>query len=454
MLDSVADRWTGSSRVRGRTLAVFGLGYVGAVSAGCLAKLGHRVIGVDPQLAKVNMINSGTPPIIETGLDKIIREMASERRLCATGDTAAAVNESDISLVCVGTPSRANGSLDLDSVSRVCEEIGTALRSRRGFHVVVIRSTILPGTMLNLVVPTLERASGRSAAVDFGIAVNPEFLREGSAVSDFHNPPKTIIGACDERSMEVVSELYRGIRAPLIRTSIEIAELVKYVDNSWHALKVAFSNEVGNICKQLRIDSHRVMEIFCQDTKLNISPCYLKPGFAFGGSCLPKDLRALTYEARRNDLSLPLLESVLVSNHIQIERALQIIAAKRRKRVGVLGFSFKAGTDDLRESPMVELIERLIGKGYDMRLYDRNVHLSQLIGANRQYILNTIPHLAKLMADNVEDILDHAELILIGTSDPGYRDVLSRLSSRQAIIDMVRIPEFEGLSEQYDGINW
>jgi GDP-mannose 6-dehydrogenase len=454
MLDSVADRWTGPARVRRRTLAVFGLGYVGAVSAGCLAKQGHTVIGVDPQLAKVNMINSGTPPIIETELDKIIQQMASERQLRATSDSAAAVNESDVSLVCVGTPSRANGSLDLDSVSRVCEEIGTALRRHRGFHVVVIRSTILPGTMLKLVVPTLERASGRSAAVDFGVAVNPEFLREGSAVSDFHNPPKTVIGASDERSMEIVSELYRGIPAPMIRTSIEIAELVKYVDNSWHAMKVAFSNEVGNICKLLRIDSHRVMEIFCEDTKLNISSCYLRPGFAFGGSCLPKDLRALTYEARRNDLSLPLLESVLVSNRIQVERALQIIAAKRRKRVGVLGFSFKAGTDDLRESPMVELIERMIGKGYDMRLYDRNVHLSQLVGANRQYILNTIPHLAKLMADSIEDVLDHAELILIGTSDPGYRDALSRLSSRQVIVDMVRIPEFEGLSEQYDGINW
>lgn len=454
MLDIAPPVVPGVAPVQYRRLAVFGLGYVGAVSAGCFARRGHQVIGVDPQSNKVEMINNGVPPIIETGLDQIIREMALAQRLRATADTAAAVAESEISLVCVGTPGRPNGSLDLDSVSRVCEQIGVALRRRRDFHVVVIRSTILPGTMRKLVIPTLERTSGKSAGTDFGVAVNPEFLREGSAINDFDSPPKTVIGASDERSMATVSALYDGIRAPLIRTSIEIAELVKYVDNSWHALKVAFGNEVGNICKQLRIDSHRLMDIFCKDTKLNISACYLRPGFAFGGSCLPKDLRALTYEARRNDLSLPVLESILTSNHAQIERALRLIAEKRRRRIGVLGFSFKAGTDDLRESPMVDLIERLIGKGYEVRLYDRNVHLSQLVGANRQYILGTIPHLAKLMADTIDEVLAHAELILIGTSDPGYRDALSRLSARQAIIDMVRLPGFEGTSEQYDGINW
>ncbi|MGH7002005.1 MAG: nucleotide sugar dehydrogenase, partial [Stellaceae bacterium] len=429
-------------------------GYVGAVSSACLAKQGHIVIGVDPQSSKVDLINNGMPPIIEAGLDELIHEMAAARRLRATGNTGAAVAESDISLVCVGTPSRHNGSLDLASVGRVCEDIGAALRGRRDFHVVVIRSTVLPGTMRKLVVPTLERASGKTAGADFGVAVNPEFLREGSAISDFLNPPKTVIGALDERSQEIVSAIYSHLPAPLIRTSIEVAELIKYVDNSWHALKVAFGNEIGNICKQLQIDSHRVMDIFCEDTKLNISPCYLRPGFAFGGSCLPKDLRALTYEARRNDLSLPVLESILPSNYAQIERAVRLVAAKKRRRIGVLGFSFKAGTDDLRESPMVELIERLVGKGYDIRLYDRNVHLAQLVGANRQYILNTIPHLAKLMASSVEEVLDHAELVLIGTSDPGYRDALSRLSPQQAIIDMVRLPDCDGFSEQYDGINW
>ncbi len=441
-------------QTRPRTLAVFGLGYVGAVSSACLAKQGHTVIGVDPQSSKVSLINAGMPPIIETGLDDFTREMAGKRRLRATTDTVEAIAASELSFVCVGTPSRSNGSLDLSSMTRVCEEIGLALRSSRGFHVVVIRSTILPGTMRGLVIPTLERASGRTAGVDFGVAINPEFLREGSAISDFYNPPKTVIGALDERSQEIISAIYDHVSAPLIQTSIEIAELVKYIDNSWHALKVAFGNEVGNICKQLRIDSHSLMEIFCRDTKLNISPCYLRPGFAFGGSCLPKDLRALTYEARRNDLWLPVLESILTSNHAQIERAVQLVATKKRRRVGVLGFSFKAGTDDLRESPMVELIERLIGKGYDVRLYDRNVHLAQLVGANRQYILNTIPHLAKIMASSVEEVLDHAELVLIGTNDAGYREALSRLSADQAIIDMVRLPDCRGFSEQYDGINW
>jgi GDP-mannose 6-dehydrogenase len=454
MLDTLPGATLDASQSERRNIAVFGLGYVGAVSAGCLAKRGHRVIGVDPQRPKVDLINRGMAPIIEAGLSEIIHDAAVARTLRATSDTVAAVAQSDISLVCVGTPSRANGSLDLSSVGRVCEEIGAALRKLDDYHVVVIRSTVLPGTMRTLVRPTLERASGKRAGIDFGIAINPEFLREGTAIDDFDAPPKTVIGAFDERSSGIVAELYGGIDAPLIRTSIEVAELSKYVDNSWHALKVAFGNEIGNICKELHIDSHRVMEIFCEDTKLNISPCYLRPGFAFGGSCLPKDLRALTYEARRNDLRVPVLESILPSNQGQIERAVRLVAAKKQQRIGVLGFSFKAGTDDLRESPMVELIERLIGKGYDLRLFDRNVHLSQLVGANREYVLNTIPHLAKLMASSIEEILDHAELILIGNSDRLYCESLSRLSPRQAVIDMVRLPECEKLAERYDGINW
>jgi GDP-mannose 6-dehydrogenase len=439
---------------RGRSISVFGLGYVGAVSAACFARQGHHVIGIDPQQSKVNLINEGVPPIVEDGLPEIARDMAAAGRLRATSDAAEAIAESDISFVCVGTPSRANGSLDLSSLTRVCEQIGAALRRKNGFHVVVIRSTILPGTMRELVRPALERASGKKAEVDFGLANNPEFLREGSAVKDFDNPPKTVIGAFDERSAEIVARFYQHLAAPLIRTTVEVAEMIKYVDNSWHALKVAYGNEIGNICKALRIDSHLVMEIFCRDTKLNISPYYLKPGFAFGGSCLPKDLRALTYEARRNDLSLPVLESVLPSNRIQIERAVRLITAKRLRRIGVLGFSFKAGTDDLRESPMVELIEALIGKGYDLKIYDRSVNLARLVGANRDFLLRAIPHIVRLMADSIDDVLAHAELIVIGTGELGYRDIQHLLSPHQTIIDMVRLPDCEIFAEQYDGINW
>lgn len=454
MLDQPSQTRLTSATTGRQTIAVFGLGCVGAVSAACLAKTGYAIIGVDPQRSKVDLINSGVPPIVEEDMAELIREAAEMKRLRATPDAVAAVAESALSLVCVGTPGRPNGSLDLSGIARVCEEIGAALRRIDQFHVVVIRSTVLPGTISALVRPTLERASGKKAGVDFGLAVNPEFLREGSAVKDFHHPPKIVIGAFDDRSRDMVAELYRGIDAPLIQTSVEIAEMIKYVDNSWHALKVAFGNEVGNICKAFGIDSHRVMDVFCTDTKLNISPSYLRPGFAFGGSCLPKDLRALTYHARRVDLSLPVLESILVSNRIQIERALRLIAEKRCRRIGVLGFAFKAGTDDLRESPIVELIEILIGKGYDVRLFDRNVNLSQLVGSNREHILDAIPQIARLMVRGIDEVVAHAELVLLGTGDPCYRDLKGRLASHQTVIDLAGLARCEGPGERYDGINW
>lgn len=436
------------------TIAVFGLGYVGAVSAACFAKLGHSVIGVDMQQSKVGLINEGMPPIIEEGLAELISDMARAGRLRATSEPADAIDKSSASFVCVGTPSRENGSLDLTSLSRVCEQIGANLRSSDKFHTVIVRSTILPGTMRDLVLPTLERASGKRVVADFGLAHNPEFLREGSAVQDFDKPPKTVIGAFDETSTEIVARFYRHLDAPLICTHVETAEMIKYVDNSWHALKVAFANEIGNICKALRIDSYAVMDIFCRDTKLNLSPCYLKPGFAFGGSCLPKDLRALTYKAHRADLSLPVLESVLPSNRMQIERAVRLITTQRRRRIGVLGFSFKAGTDDMRESPMVELIEALVGKGYDLRIYDRNVNLARLVGANRDFLLRTLPHITRLMVESIDDVLAHAELILIGTNDLGYRDIRARLTPHQFILDMVRSSNCNDALENYDGINW
>ena len=435
-------------------ISVFGLGYVGAVSAACLADNGHEVIGVDPSRTKVDLVNGGKTPIIEKDIGEIIERVHAAGRLSATDDAMAAVAQTEISMVCVGTPSNLNGSLDTRYVRKVCEEIGTALRDKDGFHVVVMRSTILPGTMVNLVIPTLEEFSGRKAGSDFGVCNNPEFLREGTAVHDFYHPPKTVIGETDERSGAILAGLYEQLNAPLIRTRIEVAEMVKYVDNVWHALKVSFANEIGNICKPLNIDSHAVMDIFCQDHKLNLSPYYLKPGFAFGGSCLPKDVRALNYKARTMDVETPLLGAILPSNRLQVEKAVDMIVNKRHRKIGILGFSFKAGTDDLRESPVVDVIETLIGKGYDLKIYDRNVNIAKLVGANKDYILNLIPHISKLMVDEVETVLDHAETIVIGNNSAEFRDVPQRLRPQQVIVDLVRITDRPLRSESYDGICW
>jgi len=430
------------------------LGYVGTVSAGCLAKDGHEVVGADPVRTKVDLINSGQSPIIETTIGEIITSAVRSGSLRATEDVGEAMRETDLSFVCVGTPSQNNGNLDLHFVRRVCEQIGRALGQKAERHVVVIRSTILPGTMHTLVIPTLEEFSGKKAGVDFGVCHNPEFLREGSAVEDFYHPPKTVIGELDAASGNMLVKLYEKIEAPLIRTDLATAEMVKYVDNSWHALKIGFANEVGNLCKSLDIDAHAVMSIFCQDRKLNISPAYLLPGFAFGGSCLPKDLRALAYKAKMHDLQLPILTSILPSNDIQVGRGLQLVQEKGHKRVGVLGFSFKAGTDDLRESPMVEVIERLLGKGYDLRVYDRNVKIASLVGANRDFILNRIPHISRLMVDSIDQILEHAETVVIGNRDPDFRSVPERMRANQVLVDFVRIDGRRSNNGNYDGICW
>ncbi|RMF98388.1 MAG: UDP-glucose/GDP-mannose dehydrogenase family protein [Gammaproteobacteria bacterium] len=435
-------------------ISIFGLGYVGAVSAACLARDGHEVIGVDPATHKVELINAGHSPIIEAGLEPLIAAAVDSGRLRATSAAADAVAATELSIVCVGTPSAANGSLDLRYVDAVCGDIGDALREQQDWHTVVIRSTILPGTMRRLVIPRLEEASGKRAGQDFGLCNNPEFLREGTAIHDYDHPPKTVIGAVDERSAAPLRELYEALPAPLFVTDIEIAELVKYVDNVWHALKVGFANEIGALCKPLGIDSHQVMEIFCQDTKLNISPYYLRPGFAFGGSCLPKDVRALNYESAQLDLKLPIIGAIMDSNRLQVERGLELIMAQGRKRIGVLGFSFKAGTDDLRESPIVELIERLIGKGYDLRLYDRNVNLARLVGANREYILGHIPHIERLMVDSLEELLEHAELVVIGNPDPEFRAALRRIEADQRVVDLVRIDPAARSDGGYEGLSW
>jgi GDP-mannose 6-dehydrogenase len=436
-------------------ISIFGLGYVGAVSAGCLARDGHTVIGVDPYQPKVDLINAGKTPVIEKDIGDIMQQAVAAGLLRATQDVRQAVFDSDISLICVGTPSQTNGSLDLKYVRKVCEEIGAALREKDAFHVVVARSTMLPGSMRSIVIPVLEEFSGKRAGVEFGVCNNPEFLRESTSVYDYYHPPKTVIGETDSSAGDMLASLYAHLDAPLIRTSVETAEMVKYTDNVWHALKVGFSNEIGNICKAVGIDGHEVMEIFCKDTKLNLSPYYMKPGFAFGGSCLPKDVRALTYKARAADVDVPILNAIMPSNQRQIEKGLAMITGKGNRKVGILGFSFKAGTDDLRESPLVEVIERLIGKGYDIRLYDRNVRLASLVGANRDYILNHIPHISKLMVDSIEEVLAHADTIVIGNGAEEFREVPERLAPGKFIVDLVRISEQRSSIEQgYDGICW
>lgn len=435
-------------------VSIFGLGYVGAVSAGCLADGGHQVIGVDPVQTKVDLINKGQSPIIEVDINEIIASNVKSGRLRATSDADAAINDTELSFVCVGTPSQANGNLDFRYIRRICEQIGEALKNKKARHTVVIRSTILPGTMHSIVIPVLEEFSGKKAGVDFGVCHNPEFLREGSAVKDFHAPPKTVIGEVDKTSGDMLAELYKKLDAPLIRTDLKTAEMVKYVDNCWHALKIGFANEIGNLSKTLDIDAHAVMNIFCQDRKLNISPAYLMPGFAFGGSCLPKDLRALSYKAKSQDLQLPILTSILPSNEMQVARGLQLVMDKGHKRVGILGFSFKAGTDDLRESPMIEVIERLLGKGHDLRIYDRNVHIASLVGANRDFILNRIPHISKLMVEKLDDVLAHGQTIVIGNKDPEFQEVPQRLRADQVLVDFVRIANRRSEEGKYDGICW
>jgi len=440
-------------------IAVFGLGYVGVVSAACLVKDGHDVCGVDPNTVKVGFLQQGKSPIVEPGLEELIATAVAAGRLAAGSDPAAAVARSDVLMVCVGTPGQANGSLDLSYVRRVVQQIGEQLAQAPAYKVVVIRSTLLPGSMQSVVIPTLEESSHRKAGTDFGVCINPEFLREGTAIYDYDHPPKTVIGASDERAAAMVRELYATLSAPLILTDLRTAEMLKYIDNSWHALKVTFANEVGRLCKATGIDARLAMRLFCTDTKLNISSAYLRPGFAFGGSCLPKDVRALTYQGRLLDVDTPVLSSILVSNQLHIAHALAMIRATGRRRIGLLGLSFKEGTDDLRESPIVTLAEQLIGKGYELCVYDRNVRLSSLLGANREYILNHIPHIGRLMVDRPEQLFEHAEVVVVASADPEFAALLERLPPGVSVIDLVGAANRAAGAgsagmEGYDGIAW
>jgi GDP-mannose 6-dehydrogenase len=417
-------------------ISVFGLGYVGSVSAACLARDGHAVIGVDLDEDKVRMINRGKSPIVELGLADLIASAEQAGNLRAVSDPRYAIGNSSLTMFCVGTPSHENGSLNLDYVRQVCQQIGEALRMKSGFHVVVARSTMLPGTVGSLVIPTLEVASGKRAGIDFGVCVNPEFLREGTAIYDYDHPPKTVIGATDTRSSELLRTLYARLAAPMIITRMEVAEAVKYADNCWHAIKVNFANEVGAICEVAGVDAGAVIDVFLQDTKLNISPAYLRPGPPFGGSCLPKDLRALVSFARTHDLELPMINSVLASNQAQIERVLSVIQRQGRRRIGVLGISFKADTDDLRESPMVKIAETLHGRGYDIRVYDPNVSQASRNGANRLYIRDVIPHIHRMLTCNTAEFLQHAETIVVANRSQVFQDLLEKTRADQCVVDL------------------
>jgi GDP-mannose 6-dehydrogenase len=436
-------------------VSVLGLGYVGCVSAACLATMGHEVIGVDVSPAKIDLITQGRATVVEERIGDLTAAAVRSGALRAVSDVKEAVSGTEVSLICVGTPSAPNGSLSPLFLERVAEQIGEALALIDRQHIVVVRSTMLPGTCLELLIPILEKYSGKVAGVDFGVAVNPEFLREGTSVRDFFDPPKTVIGEYDVASGDVVARLYEGLPGEVFRVPIAVAEMIKYADNSFHALKIGFANELGAICRALGVDSYALMEVFLSDRKLNISPAYLRPGFAFGGSCLPKDLRGLVYAARRADVSVPILEHILPSNEDHLRRAFDAIAATGRRRVGLFGLSFKPGTDDLRESPLVELAERLLGKGYDLRIYDGNVSLSRLMGANQEYIEYRLPHLGDLLSNSIEGVLEHAEVCVVGSTDSIVLDALTAAGDRP-IIDLVRIPNSHiGRSQPgYFGLGW
>ena len=430
---------------------VLGLGYVGCVSAVCLAKSGHRVTGIDVDPLKVRLINEGRSPIVEPGLGQAVQEAVSSSRLTASSQLPPA----EVTLVCVGTPSRENGSLDLQHIRRVCESLGSWLGRSESYHVVNVRSTVLPGTIEKEVIPLLEKHSGKKAGTDFGVCMNPEFMREGSSLKDYYDPPFNVIGEFDPRSGDLVASLYQDMPAQLIRTPLPVAEMVKYSCNAFHALKVAFANEIGNVCKSLDIDSHPVMDVLCRDTKLNISPSYLKPGFAFGGSCLPKDLRALLYRARQADLETPLLQSILPSNRGQIEAAFRTIARIGSKNVGVLGLSFKPGSDDLRESPIVELVERLIGKGYEVSIFDREVSLARIFGANKKYIQQMIPHISSLLRESAEEVVDVSQVIVVAKNNDEIAEAVLQADPEKKVVDLVRLrSDLSGIRQDYQGICW
>jgi GDP-mannose 6-dehydrogenase len=429
------------------------MGYVGAVCAACLADRGHSVIGVEISEVKVDLINQGKSPIVEPGLDELIGSGVAQGRIRATTDTVDAVANSKLSMICVGTPSKKSGDLDLRYIETVAREIGLAIKDKLGRHTVVVRSTVLPGTVKSIVVPILEAASGKRAGEDFGVAVNPEFLRESTAIQDYNNPPMTVIGEWDEASGELLTSLYADLTAPVVRKPIEVAEMVKYACNVWHATKVSFANEIGTIAKALGVDGRQVMDVVCQDRKLNLSKYYLRPGFAFGGSCLPKDVRALDYRATQLDAEHPLLRSLMASNQAQIRKAFDLIESFGYRRIGLLGLSFKAKTDDLRESPLVELAEMLIGKGYELSIFDENVEFARVNGANAEYINHHIPHVSSLLKSDIYEVIECSDVVVLGQRDENFENAVNGSRNGRKVVDLVGFMPHPS-TEDMQGIGW
>lgn len=417
-------------------ISIFGMGYVGAVCTACLAQRGHQIIGVDVSKHKVELINAGKSPIVEPGLEGLLTAGKNSGHIRATSDYMDAIQNSDITMVCVPTPSKANGDLSLEYIEAVCREIGFAMREKSSRHTVIIRSTVLPGTVKGTVLPILEDCAQMKAGVDFGLGVNPEFLRESTAIHDYDEPPMTVVGVLDDQTGHLMESLYSDLNAPFICKPIEVAEMIKYTCNVWHAVKVGFANEIGSIAKALKVDGREVMDVVCRDHKLNISSYYMKPGFAFGGSCLPKDVRALNYRASKLDVKTPLISAVMPSNEYQVNRAFQIVESLKKRRIGMLGLSFKAETDDLRESPLVELAEMLIGKGYNLSIYDRNVKFASIHGANREYINSKIPHVASLLVDDASEVLDHVDVLILGNKDKSFQAMLESWPENKFLIDL------------------
>lgn len=436
-------------------ISIFGLGYVGAVSLACLGRDGHKVIGVDIDHAKLELIRGGQSPIVETGIIELMQSVVATGRVAVTDDAAEAIAASELSFVCVGTPSRSNGSQSLDALIRLMTQIGSALKNKTDYHVVVVRSTVQPGTVEQIVVPMLEEHSGKRAGIDFSVCFQPEFLREGSSIKDYDNPPMTVVGVQEERAGEKIRDLFGHLPGEFLLTDLRTAESLKYACNAFHALKVSFANEIGRICQALGSDSHKVMSLLCEDKQLNISQAYLRPGFAFGGSCLPKDLKALLYLAKSHDVDVPMLSALLPSNEIHIDHAFDFLLNQKSRKVGIIGLSFKSGTDDLRESPLVTLVEKLIGKGFSLKICDPEVRVSRLIGANKKYIEEVIPHIGSLMCDSVEEVMDGSDTVVIGLSGKEiFDDIVRHGVPEQQFLDLVNVPQPERLAGNYRGICW
>lgn len=435
---------------KNKRISIFGLGYVGCVSLGCLAQNGHTVIGVDINKNKVNLINSGKPTIIEKDIDVIIKEQFENKRISATTDFRKAVQETEISIICVGTPSTKEGHLNLEYIYKVAGEIAEEIKVKDSFHTVAIRSTVLPGTNIKIG-EIIENISGKKRNTDFGVVSNPEFLREGSAVEDYYNPAITIVGSDNEKALDMMSDVYEKVNAPIHKVSIKEAEIIKYINNSFHALKITFANEVGNICKELDIDARKVMDLFCKDDQLNISPYYFKPGFAYGGSCLPKDLKGLRTLSHDNYITSPIIEAIESSNNNQKRVAINLIESQKKRKIGILGLSFKAGTDDLRYSPMVEVAEYFLGKGYSLKIFDKNVTLSKLSGTNKEYIDEHIPHLSELLAESIDDVIANSELLIITHKINGIKELIEKHQDIK-FIDLVGV--YDENRPNYEGICW